>query len=673
MRQDSGKILRCVAYAILGTAFLTGTVGLPTGHAAKQKQGRAAPTATAPVTKIAFASDRDGNYEIYTMSADGSDIFRLTENDGEDRNPAWSQDGARLAFVSDRDGNAEIYAMNADGSAQTRLTNNAAPDISPVWFRDGTNRIAFVSSRTGNDEIFVMNADGTGQTNLTNDPYDDESPSVSPDGMRLAFASNRDGVGTYEIYTMDRTGLNVLRLTNNDRNDYNPSFSPNRITFQSDRTDDDEVFSMLADGSGPTNLTNSAASLDGDPSRSADGSRIAFATSRDNQLEIYVMNADGSGVTRLTNNPDDDIQPAFQPTGQLPPAPVAGSTLVQFSAVSYSVNESGPTATITVNRSGATTGASSVDYATVNGSASDQRDYTPNFGTLSFAAGETSKTFTVSIVDDNFIEAGETLNLTLNKPVNTLIGANASAILTIMDNDTATGVNPIDLAPSFVRQQYLDLLSREPDAAGFTFWVNQITSCGADLACVAQRRTAVSAAFFIEQEFQQSGFFVYRLYQASFTRQPRYREFIQDRARVVGGANLVPSQIALADDFVMRDEFMARYPANLTNTEFVNRLFDSAGLTPFTAERQAQITLLNGGASRAQVLRNVIEITAFRNREFNPAFVMMQYYGYLRRDYDLAGYNFWLDAINNRFPNDYISMVGAFINSVEYRQRFGQP
>ena len=117
----------------------------------------------------------------------------------------------------------------------------------------------------------------------------------------------------------------------------------------------------------------------------------------------------------------------------------------------------------------------------------------------------------------------------------------------------------------------------------------------------------------------------------------------------------------------------ARYPASQTNTQFVNTLFDTAGLTPFTTERAAQVTALNGGASRAQVLRNVIEIMAFRTREFNRAFVLMQYFGYLRRDVDVAGYNFWLDVVNNRDPNNYNGMVGAFINSNEYRSRFGQP
>lgn len=679
MNQVLGKFLRPTLALALGTALLGG-LGGPTGMGqalrANRSQGKIAadkqrPAATTPRAKIAFASDRDGNFEIYTMDADGSNLSRLTEDLGEDRQPAWSPDGTRLAFVSSRDGNAEIYVMNADGSSPTRLTTNDASDLAPTWSPDGAS-IVFVSNRTGNDDIFRLNAtDGSGVTNLTNDVDDDFSPAFAPDGQTIVFASNRAG-GQYEIYRMDAAGFNVVRLTNNDRNDYNPSISAGRITFQSDRADNDEIFSMNLDGSNQVNITNDAG-FDNEPARSSDGSRIAFSTSRDGQFEIYAANADGTGLTRLTNNPDDDVQPSFQQVGLLPPAPGPNSTVVQFSAGTYSVAENGVTASIVVTRTGPTTGTTTVNYATVNSTASDRNDYTPAFGTLTFAAGETSKTFTVSIVDDAIIETNENLAVTLSNVNGAVISGNSSATITITDNDATNLVNPIDIAQSFVRQQYLDFLSREPDQAGFDFWVNRITSCGADLNCVAMRRVEVSAAFFIEQEYQESAFFVYRLYRGALGRQPRYREFIQDRARVVGGAQLEASRTALAEDFVMRDEFMRRYPASLTNTQFVNALFDSAGLTPFTTERQAQITVLNNGGTRTQVVRNVIELQAFRTREFNPAFVLAQYFGYLRRDPDPAGYAFWLDVINNRDPNNYRGMVGAFVNSTEYRARFGQP
>src|SRR3990172_1844040 len=117
--------------------------------------------------KIAFASERDGNYEIYVMDADGSNPTNLTNDGATDGGPAWSPDGGKIAFTSERDGNYEIYVMDADGSNPTNLTNNSAWDSEPAWSPDGS-KIAFESYRDNNREIYVMNADGTAQTNLTN-------------------------------------------------------------------------------------------------------------------------------------------------------------------------------------------------------------------------------------------------------------------------------------------------------------------------------------------------------------------------------------------------------------------------------------------------------------------------------------------------------------------------
>jgi hypothetical protein len=153
-------------------------------------------------------------------------------------------------------------------------------------------------------------------------------------------------------------------------------------------------------------------------------------------------------------------------------------------------------------------------------------------------------------------------------------------------------------------------------------------------------------------------------------RQPNYSEFTLDRSKVIAGTNLNASKDALATDFVQRPEFVAFYPASQTNSQFVNKVFDTAGLTPFTTERQQQIDAMNAGKTRAQVVRDVIDIPAFKTRELNPAFVLMQYFGYLRRDPDPGGYAFWLDILNNRVPNNYLGMVCAFITSSEYQQRF---
>jgi hypothetical protein len=227
--------------------------------------------------------------------------------------------------------------------------------------------------------------------------------------------------------------------------------------------------------------------------------------------------------------------------------------------------------------------------------------------------------------------------------------------------------NQIDDTRFFVRQQYLDFLGREPDPGGLDFWTNEITRCGTDQSCIRNRRIDVSAAFFIETEFQQIGSFVIRLYRAAFDRRPTFTEFTTDRGLLVGGQ----TPVAFAESWVARDGFRQVYPLTMTNADYVNRLFDTAHLIPFTAERQQQIdAMTNQGRTRAEVLRVVIEIQTFKDREYNPAFVLMQYFGYLRREPDLGGLLFWQDILNNREPNNYRSMVCAFLTSQEYQLRF---
>ncbi|HMF55665.1 MAG TPA: DUF4214 domain-containing protein [Pyrinomonadaceae bacterium] len=230
--------------------------------------------------------------------------------------------------------------------------------------------------------------------------------------------------------------------------------------------------------------------------------------------------------------------------------------------------------------------------------------------------------------------------------------------------------NPLDTSEYFVRQQYLDFLGREPDSGGFNYWSDQINQCGADASCKHQRRIDVSAAYFMSDEFQQTGSFVYRLYKAAYGVMPTYSQFIGDRGRVVMGGNLDESRTALSDDFVTRAAFRQAYPDSLTNTEFVNRLFESAGLAGNETERQSYVEMLNSGGTRSEVLRGIIENDAFKRRESNPSFVLMQYFGYLRRDADEGGLNFWMEVLNNRVPGNYRSMVCAFLTSSEYQRRF---
>jgi hypothetical protein len=187
---------------------------------------------------------------------------------------------------------------------------------------------------------------------------------------------------------------------------------------------------------------------------------------------------------------------------------------------------------------------------------------------------------------------------------------------------------------------------------------------------MSEQRTAVSAAFFKETEFHETGGFVYGMYKASFGRQPTYAEFMPDRSRVVGGAELETSKQRFADDWVQRDVFRLAYPDSLAPEEFVSRLFERAGLAHDAGETQLASELRAGAKTRAQVLRAVIERADFKQREYNPSFVLMQYFGYLRRDPEQGGYDFWLNVLDNKVPGNYRGMVCAFITSAEYQDRF---
>jgi len=544
--------------------------------------------------------------------------------------------------------------------------------------------------------------------------------------------------------------------------------------------------------------------------------------------------------------------------GKLNPTTAQATSLMQFATENFSVSEGGKFIDFTVVRNGDTSGTATVNYTTFDesqaGHASQKGDYEISLGTLTFAPGETSKTFRILIVNDNFVEGDEEIGLALSNPTGAGVGLGTPNIaqVTILDDDTvASTTNPIDDPTFFVRQHYLDFLNREPDTAGLNFWVNQITSCGADAACRDTKRINVSAAFFLSIEFQNTGYLAYLTHRAAFgpntinTPAPvLYGNFERDlqalqRGFVFGapGADAVleANKVAYYNEFVTRPEFIDKYPSTLTNDQYVDKLLTSANLAPkdftvnltnsqevpptnptttggarrpasygtahfvfnagdtamtmtatvnnidFTGSQTADTndnltnahihagasvapgvngpvvwgfigtpfndnnpndavvtpfgsgvggnvsgkwdapegnsttlaaqldnirngrayvnfhtTQFGGGEirgnfpatqafrdslvaglnaatlTRAQVLRQVAESQFLNAREFNGAFVTMQYFGYLRRDPDTAGFNFWLGKLND-FGGSFINaeMVKAFISSSEYRQRFG--
>ena len=129
---------------------------------------------------VAFATNRDHNYEIYAVNSDGSGQADLTNSPASDTSPAWSPDGTRIAFTTNRDGNSEVYVMQADGSGQANLTNDPGSDTSPAWSPDQGTRIVFTTDRTGNSEIEVMDANGSYPTDITHASSADSRPSWQP-------------------------------------------------------------------------------------------------------------------------------------------------------------------------------------------------------------------------------------------------------------------------------------------------------------------------------------------------------------------------------------------------------------------------------------------------------------------------------------------------------------
>jgi uncharacterized protein (TIGR03118 family) len=282
--------------------------------------------------------------------------------------------------------------------------------------------------------------------------------------------------------------------------------------------------------------------------------------------------------------------------GSLKPTTASATSLLQFSTDEYAIGEASGHIDITVTRDGDASGTATVNYATFDqsqaGHASQKSDYEIAAGKLTFAPGETSKTFRVLIVNDLFVEGDEILDLILSNPTGAGVGLGSpnTAELTIADNDVVVPTtNPVDDAQFFVRQHYLDFLNREPDAGGLAFWTGQITSCGANASCIQRQRVIVSAAFFLSIEFQRTGLLALLTNQAAYGEKPLYGVFQRDTQALQkdytfgapgSDAQLEANKVAFFNDYVTRPEFVSTYPSTLTNEQYVDNLLASAGLSP---------------------------------------------------------------------------------------------
>ena len=398
-----------------------------------------------------------------------------------------------------------------------------------------------------------------------------------------------------------------------------------------------------------------------------------------------VFNSAGTYQLAVSFTPSDtyDYTTAAKSV-QLTVDPAPTTPALRFSSSTYTVSEASGHVAVTVNRTGNTSTAVAVNYATsdtaglqpcsvLNGVASSRCDYATTVGTLQFAAGETAKTIFIPIVNDSYVEGNESFAITLSNPVGAVLGSIPMATVTIMDDDNGVQQNPISGDAFFIRQLYIDFLDREPEPAGLQGWLdvlhNTSGQCKLPTAC---DRISVALGFVRSPEFQDRGYFIFRFYTTALGRNPGYSEFIPDMARVSGFLNsseLEANKSAFVDQFMDRPEFKSLYDSTLNDpTGYVDNLLKTVGLPNHPARNTWIAGLTSGTLTRAQVLRQLVESTEVYARFYNQAFIVMQYFGFLRRDPD-AAYQTWIDIFNH--SGDYRVIVSGFINSPEYALRFG--
>ncbi|MCM3906181.1 MAG: DUF4214 domain-containing protein, partial [Pyrinomonadaceae bacterium] len=633
--------------------------------------------------------------------------FNITVREG-----GTLQFSATTFFAAEDGVNANITVTRSGGSAGEARVNYASSNGTATAGQDYT-----AVSGT------VIFADGV-TTQSFNVPVTNDAVDEPNETINLALTTP---VGSGSLGVPNNTVLNI-----ND-NDPTPSIAINDILItESDSGTVIPAFTVSLSGQSSQTVTVNFATANGTANSGSDyqsnSGTVTFAPLETTKPVAVTVNGDIGFEPNETffvnlSNPVNASTSDSQGLGTILNDDAQGG-LISFSQSNYAVGESGGFIVITVNRSNDLSGPATVDYATsddsgsstvvpcstANGIASSRCDFTNALGRLRFAAGESSKTFEVLISQDNYVEGPEALTLTLSNLTGGAVFATPStATLTITDDASEPVGNPIDSADAFVRQHYHDFLNREPDAAGLAFWTDQITSCGTDTACVELRRINVSAAFFLSIEFQQTGYLVERLYKSAYgdavgtsttggahqlaVPVVQFTEFLPDtqeigRGFVVGqpGADLVleNNKQAFIARFVQRSRFTTAYPTTRTPAQFVDALFTNTGVVPSASERTAAIDEFGGAgnsadnSARARALRRVAENGTLAQQEVNRAFVLMQYFGYLRRnphnapDSNYSGYEFWLTKLN-QFGGNFVNaeMVKAFIISSEYRQRFG--
>jgi CSLREA domain-containing protein len=688
---------------------------------------------------LAFQVTNNSNAALFSSAPAISPTGTLTYT------PATNASGAATITITLKDNGGTLNGGVDTSAAQTfTITVNPVNDV-PLFTRGADQT---VNEDSGFRFVFPWATgisagapDESGQTltfqvtNNTNAALFSSAPAISSNGaLTYTPAPNANGSATITVVLKDNGGManggvdtsgpQTFTITVNPVNDA-PSFTkgPNQT---------------VNNNAGAQTVNNWATSISPGPADES-GQTVNFQVTANSNPSLFTVvpaisstgtltytpaaNAGGTATITIALKDNGGTANGGQDTSgsqsfSITVTPVGG--FVSFNAGNFNTTESSGFVTITVRRTGDTTREVTVDYntsgdtglpcATTAGVASPKCDFTSAIGTLKFAAGDTTKPFTVLISQDSFVEGFETFAVTLSSPAGgAALGSPTTATVMIADDPSEPATNAIDDASNFVRQNYHDFLNREPDASGLAFWTDQITSCGSDQACIELKRINVSAAFFLSIEFQGTGYLVERLYKTSYgdvlgastfggahqlpVPVVRFNQFLADTQKIGQGVvvgqtgwelALENNKQAFVTEFVQRSQFTTALPTSLTPAQFVDQLNTNAGNVLSASEKATAIGLFGSATdtsnltARAQALRQIAEDADLNSAEFNRAFVLMQYFGYMRRnpndpqDADYSGFDFWLTKLN-QFNGNFVNaeMVKAFITAGEYRQHFG--
>jgi uncharacterized repeat protein (TIGR01451 family) len=663
---------------------------------------------------------------LYTPNAGfaGTDSFTYKARDGSaDSNTATVSitvnEGGTLQF------NSATYSVQENGgNAVITITRTGGTNGTATVLFSTSNGTAGASDYTTVSQTITFNNGETSKT--VNVPVTDDTLDEADETVNLTLSQPG---GTGQLGSPSTAVLTILD------NDASPGLSINDVSMsEGDSGTKNFVFTVtLSQASGQTvtvdYATANGTATAGSDYQSATGT-LTFAPGDLTKTITVQVNGDTANepnetffvnLTNAQNAAISDNQGSGTITND-------DATTIQFSLSNYQINEGAQNTpqgfaslAVEVVRGGDTSGAATVKYFTsdtsggnecdqLTGQASQRCDYAMTAGTLRFAAGESSKTINIPIINDGYKEGNEFFSIQLQSPAGASLGSISQATLMIEDDDavaTTPQQNPYLNNNFFVRQNYLDYLYREPDTSGFNDWVGVLNNCGPEKGFLGAPpncdRAHVVHGFFAAPEHINSGFLIYRMYEVGLGRLPRYSEFVPDMASLSGfGLSDAVKQQNLADyleEFATKQEFVSRFSDSLQPSQaatLISKLEQTAGVTlPATATtnagqpqqygRQELINLrANGTFTVGQTLKAFVEQQPVYDISFPRGHVTLLYFAHLRRDPDLndpnlVGWKDWVDVFTNGKPSagipprDIHHLIFGFIYSEEYRKRFGAP